>query len=1754
MAGLSDFNAPTQKPKLSDFFATGPKAKPVLSPASVTNVAAFTASLTDPAQMEQVYNKVTQDLQYGITDSIAKAMSAWDGANQEADYRTLTDVVADPSLTPDQRAQAIKDFNAPGSNRIAQTFFQRTALSAAMANSEPDDNTETDFVRVDTTSVINKVDEYNGWVQQQINQVDRMSNPDLVKQTHNVVELFLPFLEGSIAAQVSSQLFSEDGSPNLGATAQALTLMGDNKAAVRNAIIAMPIDQRKEMAQGVIDLVLNSSGPTAFTENDIVMMNNLQSFLTVGGYNDTDKFIDNLFSVLDAVLLVSTPASKAVKGAFKVAKGTMTSTVEAASFERYKKAVEALSTPEATKVVDEVVADAVGPSLTDRVIGELEVLDNVDSKTIKQTREALQVLEGTDDVSVEAILGKMTVLDSLPAEDIQKVRDVVAKAAGERNKALELMVNDETIGATKELVSNKLIDILEGLDDAPFEVYSEVRKVVDDKINATTINSKTVGTDIINDVNAVLTKKGLTPLTGKSAATMKSSITQNVKESAIRRRYVRTGVQPTSLSQAYVMSNPSKARAAHTMMVNDTSGNAANILYGTNKVEAVGNDVLGEAANLDGSVRNKVAFDEASPTPDKATIDNLTDARGRIEYTDAEKASMRQQAHNVWRDVQGLYPRNAMSTIEDTPVGVKFDVVYGPKDGGFANPAQALVQAKYGLRKYGVADDQIEILKMDETGNYVPTDDYSKLGNYLIRVKHDYQFSPADTVSWTLLSSDPLWRMFDVLPMTAGKAGGWSQHVIPSSAVIDKTLLDAASVSSDRTAWLANRLLALGGDYAKKFKKLDDVQKRMVEDYIVRANAQGLKFSSVRLKALGMNEAAVETVRSWKTVQDTLWHFENVDVNKTLRARGYMKYTDTINDTDFIARPVALNQTGDVVKVFDGNTVRNVSREEIRKLYERGGTVAHARSPITVGDDTFEYAFVDNNASGSYLRAIRDDEPTLTYRDGYYSVRYDAPYFITKQMKGKDGKLYTTAIATAQDRKLADAELARLRATDADNANLYGLRGDLKRGTDSFEDAEWQSMVSNGRSAQRVRGQRLRNVGETETDLNKLHIETPEESLVNSIRSLSNRVAHRDFLTVSKDRWLNQFRKLVDWDNGIPKWPDDVRMIGANNAEATRAEIQDARTMWRYIESIDSGYVNFLDDLSKKFFKDFSDTAGRSKTWRWLEGPTRAASKFGPTGFARKKAFRLLLAANPLRQLPVQAMQALPVVLATNPLAIPRIASQFVLVNYMQRGGDVDSFFKALARNATGLTREEAKELVKNYELSGFEAAVDANTFIRDDMKSLVDRGALQKTNTLLAKPLDIAQKVGFELGENTLMRTVWLSEYDRLRRAMKGKKIGADDVERVNAKVRHLTLNMNKAGELPYNENALSAAMQFFQAPHKSFAQIVMGHKGLTGSERARLGTAYVLAFGLGGGPVTSLMSNLIPDPKGDNLALDILEGGVFNILMNKALSAIYSGVTGKEDNTQTDFSDSFRLLEVPDLFKFFTNIVGLQVGEMLTASPSASLVFGDNARLTRFVKQLARPFTVNNERKGEELLLAGKEFLNIFSGMSNFFKAQYILEHQKVISSSGQTIDFQATYMEGLMKAGGFATIDEVRHYALNDKTYKATQAYKDDINKLITETSRRLASQGIANDEQEYWVDMMAEAQRVYQNDEFYIEEFINQLNYRAGRGEFDLFKTLMNLSKWVDATKMEEFLRSAPSHLTDEDKTAIRGAVKIMNESN
>lgn len=1663
-ASLADFNAPVKKPKLSDFFASGRQASPLLSPASINNVAAQTAAIDPSGDLNGTYVRVSDELNYGTSGLAQRVAQSFDELNRAKDQEALMSIATDPTLSVEQRASAINSFSVNGANRIQKSFFERTSMAAVMADSEPDDNDETEMVRLDTANVINEVDAYNGWVQKELNRMDALSNPGLLGTIANIIPMFVPFYEQIGAAQVSSKVFAnEDGTPNAGAVAQALVLLGENKNAVRETIRALPADQRMELATKVMEIVRQSSGPGAFNENDIVMMNELRAYLDGTQSYGNDRLVDNIFSLLDSTIIAAPFARLAGKvggglsalNAGRVAKGVSS---------RAEDALRALN--EAPVAADAAKVDAplqieFKPSSGD-YMGQVDEAIGALGVDIKKTK-----MEGVKAEALDVIYSPTRPIDDIVAE-----------------------VQNSILGKRRKMNETEEIDLRQRI----FQIRENRNR-----------------TDFVP----------LDPST-----------------SNVTRLRARTGVQPTSVSQAMNATNPAKARAMDTMMQNDNTGRAAEILYGTNKVDATGNNILPEVKNVDGSVRNKVQMDEAEPAPNLALIDEIKEARGDIHFKDSEKQGMRAKAKDDWRDIQGMSPRTAMSSVGDTDRGVSFDMVYGPKDGGFADANQAISQAKYALRKYGVVDDQIEVLKFDGTG-YRPVTDWSQKGNYLIRVKHDYEFTPGDAISWSLYKNGN-WKLFDTTLFGGdGSGGGLAQHLIPSTTYLDRVLIDAASVAADRSAWIMKRLLEMGNEYATKYKGLDAYQKALVDQYIVKANAEGLKFNTQALKAIGMTDKAVDAVRDWKRTQDTLYHFENLDVIKTLRGRGFMHYVDNAG-TDLIVKPVHINQTGEARYVFDGEHVRSISRKEIQETYANGGTIAITRGANTWGDDTFEYVLVKNTSESSYLRQIADTDQILTYRDGYYTVRYNNPYFIRQKVVTKDGKTYWKAVATAGDRKLAEAELNRLRATDTKAE--FDLSGDIKKNTDGYDDIQWESMVSNGRTAQRIRGERLKAAGPTESDINKLHIDTPEESLVKSIRSLSTRISHRDFIETSKKRYMAQFGHLMPKKNGLEQWASDVRDIGKNNLSAKRSEIADARATWRYIEAIDAGYVNLLDEASKNFFKGFSDTAGRMG-WSWLEKGGRAAEEFGPTGFARKKAFRLLLAFNPLRQLPVQAMQALPVILATNPMGISRVANQFILLNYIARGGDVNSFFKAIAKQATGLTKEQAADLVKHYELSGFEASVKANSLIRDDMKGLVDRGFAQKAGRTLAKPGDFFQKIGFEAGENILMRSVWLSEYDRLLRSKGGKKIGMADLETLNAKVRHMTLNMNKAGELPYNENWLSAAMQFFQAPHKAFAQVVMGHKGLTTAERLKLGTLYVTTYGLGANWLTDMVGKLIP-PEQKELK-EALEGGLFNVLLNKTLSSVY-GV-----DVRTDFSDSLRLLQVPNITQFVSDMASMQFGEMLTASPSASLVFGDSPRFTRFVKALMRPFTIENGWSSpDEYKNVGLTFLNLFSGGSNIWKAKYILEHQKQIGSMGQTIDWEANYVEAMLKAGGFATIDEVKYYALNDKTYKASQAFKDDISNFVKETSRRLSLQGISNQDAEYYLKVMAEAQRIYGNDPDATKEIMDAISFRASQNEGSIMETLYRLAPITSEEKMESMLNVAP--IPEADKETIRQAIKIINE--
>lgn len=1735
MADLSEFTAQPQQPTtLSEDFATGVQASPAISEASAKQVAAYTAALTPPAQMTNTYSQVKTDLAAGDNTTSNQIISQWDQNNASANQKALYNLASNPDVPENIRRSAIVGF--PKTNS-ANTYASRVGKQALIANSEPTDNDENEMIRVNTDQALDQVDAYNGWLQKKLNEINNSSQPDMLNAMGQMVEQYLPFFNASASAKVSGQLLGTDGNYNPQAVLQGFTLMGENINQMREAYQALPYDQRQQFAQHMMTLVNQTSGPNAFDANNITQMQLLNDVLTNGGYNRDQRLADNIFSLLDDSIIAG-PIAKLLGGAGDALRG-IKGGASAATEARYTNAVRALNeggaATEAQGVADSAVAQSVPPANVDDVVGAIHAFDGANSSTIANDRALIQQHLANPGSDIEDVIDQMKSLDNAPKAQIDQARSVLqqVEATGSAN------IPQQTIDGTKDLISDNIINRLSQLDNAPSETYSAIRDAVSKRVDSEGVGSKTIGQNVINDVNSILSDKQLDLIDTKTAGQIKSYTTQAVQESNVRRRAARSGVQPTSISQTYKDTNPMMARAANDAVTVDTSGNAADILYGTTRADAIGNDTLPEIATQVGSVRNKVVIDESKPTPDAAVVKDINQGYVANQFTQSEKASMRTQVADQWRDVHGLFPRHEMSMIEPTATGSRISMVYGPKDGAFSDPSQAIAQAKFGLKQFGVNDKDITILAKSPTGEFVPTTETSKPGAYLIKVNKDYTFSPDDLNDWEFLHSAPKLRnIYSPNPgkLSALNQGTIGEHLIPSTAIVNEHLLIGATRAADRSASVEERFFRQAmTDYANKYKKLSGDQKYLVENYIRLANAKSLKFDTNFLRSMGMNDDAIDTVRGWKSVWDTQHYFENADLNKTLRARGYQMFVDQTGHSELLVRPVDIRQTNGVHEAFDGSRIVSLQRSDIAQIYERGGTLATTRGSIPLDDREFTHVIVDNHDSGTYLRTISDDHPTLRYRDGYYQIKYEHPYYLTKE----DATGTPRAFATAPDVTTAKQMLARLRTTD--QQGRYDFHPDLKTNKDGFGDDEWNVMVAQGRTAQRARGKLLADASETASDYNMLHVQPPEESLINSIRSMATRVAHRDWLDTSKERFMKQFGHLVpnDPETFTKAFPNDPRMIGRNMGDVDHAELMDARATWHYIDKIDGGYTNLLDEISKNFFKSMAETAGR-QGWGHIEKAARAAGKFGPNSYARSKAFRLLLAANPLRQLPLQAMQAVPVILGTNPTGIPRIAARFALMNYVARGGDVESMWRSGAQALMGMTKAEAEQMVKHFHISGFEQAAKASVYIRDDGKSLVDKNFFQRFRNLAATPINLGQKFGFETGENALMKSVWLSEYDK---ALKAGKVTDEVADKVAAKTRFLTGDMNKAGQMPYNSNSLSALMQFFQMPHKIFSQIMFNHRGLTGAERMRLGAAYVLTYGIGAGPLMDLIGSQLPD---NSPIKETIRNGLFDMALNKTLGTLFNG--GKD--TEVNASNSWRQLDQPDFYMFFKQIMGMQLGEVFTNSPSASLVFGDNPRITRFVQALARPFTVK-DKPANELIDVGTSFLNLFPGLSSFAKAKYILENQKIINASGAVVDDRAGYAEGWAKLAGLQTMNEVKRLAFNEKQYMNSDKYKFDIDYFLTTTSQRLANRGISNDTSAYYVDMLSEAQKIYGNNPYYLKEIEANIDQRMLKGDYTLFNTLMKDAEYMSPNDMESLLNNAPNTITEDQKNTIREAIAMFN---
>ncbi|WP_200077884.1 hypothetical protein, partial [Klebsiella pneumoniae] len=75
-------------------------------------------------------------------------------------------------------------------------------------------------------------------------------------------------------------------------------------------------------------------------------------------------------------------------------------------------------------------------------------------------------------------------------------------------------------------------------------------------------------------------------------------------------------------------------------------------------------------------------------------------------------------------------------------------------------------------------------------------------------------------------------------------------------------------------------------------------------------------------------------------------------------------------------------------------------------------------------------------------------------------------------------------------------------------------------------------------------------------ELDAVHIESPGDSMMNSINAISSRVSYRDWLETSKQRLMATYKDVMPVRQGRPDYPTRVDEIKGTSKEAA-----DARAM-----------------------------------------------------------------------------------------------------------------------------------------------------------------------------------------------------------------------------------------------------------------------------------------------------------------------------------------------------------------------------------------------------------------------------------------------------------------------------------------------------------------------------------------------------------------------------------------------------------------
>lgn len=915
-------------------------------------------------------------------------------------------------------------------------------------------------------------------------------------------------------------------------------------------------------------------------------------------------------------------------------------------------------------------------------------------------------------------------------------------------------------------------------------------------------------------------------------------------------------------------------------------------------LEGALNDQSGQMAKALGTENTQIAADNVLPTkvgePTRPIVDLNDIDTTRIDYkvsrgfyTPEEIRAAQNLTEQTLRLLSPSFQPSKMEVVE-IPGGYVGKMIIGDSGTHGFSTMKAAEDVAKGFKEYDPATTEILVrdISRDE---FVPVKqaanegwlDQNK-GEFLVRVNVVEYLNPSHA-----LKDVEVFHPNSIV----GKAAAW----LDKSSVFSSWLVRAGNIAADQEALKVRELVSV----LKPMTSLREKQQAKVISLLDQGDREQKWYTDVELRDIWGEDPNFEALyagyKAVVTHQQIVRKLLNDRTRGLLQQEGWRhvvlprgQFQETADQIGRVFTGAELKVVGEGIdgrpvearinRIYDSTLNRMVkfNMDDYRKLKDanpEGVQIIEIKDAIKVGKERTKYIL---HKTGGSLEL--KELPADVIRDipGYVARIYDAPYILKvvyssringiPQKSRKAVRMYSTRGEAMRDKARLDELMAKNQDDVYDDLGLP--RPDDDEIVLEYKVSEANELRQDSDFANRTSLEYFEHTGQLFTSHRGVEIAGLDgsrrlKSISDSIAAGRAKAARSATLDPLVDKLVSNWEKRYGQKFGVDgKMPFDTKNINRASVkqDATLSrEYAEAVALQRHIKLIAGVDDSIFNEAIRSLMISGSDYLSTNFDKVWINelaaGMVRNRHR-NPVNLAKGAAFTHLIIFNPIRQLPLQAMQ-MSVYLGLDHAAkyflSPRGMQDYLGLMYGTLLRDSEhwgTWGKKTGAQLAKMSEEEYEHFIDVYKQSGLSASVDTHMYA---MFSDLERG-LGKSNPLV-KPWHVfnnvrkvMRRVGFDAGEQLQLGAAYLAV--RNKWIKNNPKIAHKwDTPDVQAKIwgeaREVSYNMNKTGAMQFQKGLLGGIFQFMAHATKSSQVLLPQHLRIAGRDIPGVSKAYYNTLG---------------------------------------------------------------------------------------------------------------------------------------------------------------------------------------------------------------------------------------------------------------------------------------------------------------------